>query len=122
MDGSLNEAGSIKEVVDLVLWFKDHSEHVPFAVTNLSKQDLILGFPWLCEHNPEVDWKTGEVKMSHRSQHCSMCLLAEQQRLKGFNSRMPDMVEWLSTRRKALPQIVVTVGTDHRTGARLMRP
>ena len=82
MDRSLNEAGSIKEVVDLVLQFKDHLEHVPSAVTSLSKQDLILGFPWLCEHNPEVDWKTGNVKMSHCPQHCHTCFLEEKKQRK----------------------------------------
>jgi hypothetical protein len=55
VDGTPNEAGSIKEVVDLVLRFKDHSERVLFAVTNLGSQDVILGLTWLREHNPEVD-------------------------------------------------------------------
>ena len=35
-----------------------------FAVTHLGMEDMILGLPWLCEHNPEVDWEKGEVKMS----------------------------------------------------------
>src|SRR6266516_4392809 len=75
VDGSPNEAGSIKEVVDLVLRFKDHSERALFGVTNLGKQNLILGFPWLRKHNPEVDWKTGDVKMSRCSQGCRTCFL-----------------------------------------------
>jgi len=24
---------------------------------------VILGMPWLACHNPEIDWRTGEVKM-----------------------------------------------------------
>ena len=82
MDGSPNEAGSITEVVDLVLRFKDHSERALFAVTNLGKQDIILSLPWLREHNPEVDWKTGEIKMSRCSQHCRTCFLEEKQKRK----------------------------------------
>ena len=82
MDGSPNEAGSIKEVVDLVLRFKDHSERALFGVTNLGKQNLILGFPWLHEHNPEVDWKTGDVKMSRCPQHCHTCFLDEKHKRK----------------------------------------
>ena len=65
MDGYLNEAGSITEVVDLVLQYKDHSECAVFTVTNLGRQEMILGPTWLWEHNPEVDWETGEVNMSH---------------------------------------------------------
>ncbi len=28
-------------------------------VSGLGKQKIILGFPWLNEHNPDIDWKTG---------------------------------------------------------------
>ena len=82
VDGSPNEAGSITEVVDLVLRFKDHSERALFAVTNLGKQDIILGLPWLREHNPEVDWKTGDVTMSRCSQNCRTCFLENRQKRK----------------------------------------
>src|SRR5882757_3936371 len=69
---TLNEAGSIREVVDVILHYKDHSEQVQFAVTGLGKQDSILGL-WLKEHNPEVDWVTKEVKMSRCPGCCSTC-------------------------------------------------
>ena len=75
VDGTPNKAGSITEVVDLVLRFEDHSEGAIFAVTNLGKQDLILGLTWLRNHNPEVDWQTGEVKMSRCPQGCRTCFL-----------------------------------------------
>jgi hypothetical protein len=59
--------------VDVVLRYKDHSEQVQFAVTGLGKQDAILGYTWLKEHNPEVDWVTKEVKMSCCPGRCSTC-------------------------------------------------
>ena len=31
-------------------------------VTGLGSQKIILGFPWLNEHNPDIDWKTGTFK------------------------------------------------------------
>ena len=70
IDGSPNEAGSISEVVDLVLRYKNHSERTLFAVTGLGKQSLILGHSWLQKHNPEIDWATGEVKMSRCPPRC----------------------------------------------------
>ena len=73
VDGSPNEAGSISEIVDLILRYRDHSERATFAVTNLGKQDIILGLTWLREHNPEVDWQSGEVKMSRCLNHCRTC-------------------------------------------------
>jgi len=74
VDGTLNEAGSITEVVDIILRYRNHSEQTLFAVTGLGKQKLILGYSWLRKHNPEIDWVTGEVKMSRcPPQCCSRC-------------------------------------------------
>jgi Retroviral aspartyl protease len=73
VDGTLNEAGSITEVVKMMLQYRDHSEKTLFAVTSLGKQDIILGLTWLREHNLEVDWKSGEVKMSRCPNHCRTC-------------------------------------------------
>jgi hypothetical protein len=73
VDGSPNEAGRISEIVDLILRYRDHSERTTFTVTNLRKQDIILGLTWLWEHNPEVDWQSGEVKMSCCLNHCCTC-------------------------------------------------
>ena len=47
VDGTLNEAGSITEVVSLILHYKNHSERTTFAVCGLGKQKLILGHSWL---------------------------------------------------------------------------
>ena len=69
VDGSPNEAGSITEVVSLILRYKNHSKRTNFCVTNLGKQKLILGHSWLHKHNPEIDWDKGEVKMSR----CPLC-------------------------------------------------
>jgi len=58
VDSSPNESGSITEIVDMILWFNGHSERTTFTVTNLGRQDIILGFTLLEEHNPEIDWQT----------------------------------------------------------------
>jgi len=47
VDRTLNEAGSITEVVDIILRYRTHSEWTLFAVTGLGKQKLILGHSWL---------------------------------------------------------------------------
>ena len=70
VDGTLNEAGSVTEVADLILRYKNHSERALFAVTTLGRQNLILGHSWLKKHNPEIDWATGEVKMSRCPANC----------------------------------------------------
>ena len=70
VDGTLNEAGSITEVVNLILRYKGHSERTTFAVSGIGKQKLILGHTWLQKHNPEIDWTSGEVKMSRCPPRC----------------------------------------------------
>jgi hypothetical protein len=39
----------------------------------LRKQDAILGYTWLKEHNLEVNWVTKKVKISHCPGCCSTC-------------------------------------------------
>src|SRR3979490_2444529 len=64
VDGTANEAGAITEIADVVLRYKGHAERTQFAVTWLGKQNMILGFTWLHEHNPEIDWQTKEGRVS----------------------------------------------------------
>jgi hypothetical protein len=64
VDGTPNEAGCILEVVELIICYEKHSERALFVVTGLDRQNLILGITWLREHNPEIDWRTGKVKMT----------------------------------------------------------
>jgi len=64
MNGSPNEASQISEVVDVVLRYKTHSERMLFAVSSLGRQNMILGYTWLKNHNPEVNWQTEEVQMN----------------------------------------------------------
>ena len=73
VDGSPNEAGAIREVVDVVLRYRDHTERTQFAVTGLGKSQMILGLSWLREHNPEINWATSEVKMSRCPKRCRTC-------------------------------------------------
>ena len=64
VDSFPNEAGQISKVVDVVLHYKTHSERMLLAVSNLGKQSMILDYTWLKDHNPEVNWQTGEVQMN----------------------------------------------------------
>jgi len=40
------------------------------AVSGLGKQSLILGYNWLKDHNPKIDWEKGEVKMTRCLLRC----------------------------------------------------
>jgi hypothetical protein len=55
VDGTPNEAGKVSEVWETVLQYRDHSEHVIFAVTCLGKQNIILRLDWLRERSQLAD-------------------------------------------------------------------
>jgi hypothetical protein len=73
VDGTPNEAGAITQVVDLVLKYDNHTEQATFTVISLGSQDLILGLPWLRQHNPEIDWSRSEVRMTRCNPWCETC-------------------------------------------------
>jgi hypothetical protein len=103
IDGTRNEAGSICEVVDVILRYKDHSEWVQFAVTGLGKQDAILGYTWLKNHNSEVDWITKEVKMSRCPSCCSTCRteIKQERHQRQMEARRHDSVIYSRSERPA---------------------
>jgi len=49
------------EVVDIVLRYWTHLEQTLLVVSSLGKQNLILSYTWLKDHNLEVNWEKGEV-------------------------------------------------------------
>jgi hypothetical protein len=63
VDGTLNEAGAIHEVVTVILQYGEHKERATFVVTKLGGQDMLLGLTWLRQHNLEIDWHSEEVKL-----------------------------------------------------------
>ena len=71
VDGTPNEQGLICMVVELMLTYEGHSEWVVFAVACIGKEDMILGLPWLRQHNPEIDWNMGKIKMTQCLTHCN---------------------------------------------------
>jgi len=65
VNGFPNKVEQISEVVDVVLCYKTHSERILLAISRLGKQSLILGYNWLKNHNPKIDWEKGEVEMTY---------------------------------------------------------
>ena len=61
-DGTLNKNGSITDYVFLRLSVGDHTEQLEFAVADLGTHDLFIGHEWLKLHNPNINWKTSEIR------------------------------------------------------------
>lgn len=49
-----------------------HSEEISFFECNSPDQPVILGYPWLCQHNPQIDWITGWL--TFKPEICQSCV------------------------------------------------
>ena len=70
VDGTFNYAEPIVDMVEVEIYFKGHKERTSIDVMGGQKWSVILGMPWLRRHNPEIDWKTEEVKMTRYPEEC----------------------------------------------------
>jgi hypothetical protein len=75
VDGRPSSAGDVTHVAKLNMEIKGHKEKMLFYVTKLGKYDIILGKPWLTDHNPHVNWSENIV--TFRSDHCRTHCLAK---------------------------------------------
>jgi hypothetical protein len=83
VDGTANDAGAITDIADVILRYENHSEHTQLAVTCLGKH---LGYNWLHNHNPEINWQTKDVKMSRCPLQCSTCRAEDKHNTKIWKS------------------------------------
>ena len=65
VDGTLNKKGTIKQYINLDLEIFGQKQIIWLLVTELGKQKILLGFPWLQKYNPIIDWQTGSFHWWH---------------------------------------------------------
>jgi hypothetical protein len=61
IDGTYNTTGEIMHYIDLMMCRADKKVKERFYITGLSGIELILGYPWLRDFNPQVDWPTNTL-------------------------------------------------------------
>jgi hypothetical protein len=62
VDGTRNSGGTVEKYVHLYITQGQKEERLKFFVTNLGRDRIILGFPWLAAFNPEINWAEGLIK------------------------------------------------------------
>ena len=70
MDSLLNKKGPIEYTVKVNIYYQGHRERIEIDVIEGQKWSVILGMLWLAHHNPKIDWKTEEVKMTRCPEEC----------------------------------------------------
>ncbi|ESK81689.1 hypothetical protein Moror_15853 [Moniliophthora roreri MCA 2997] len=66
INGTPNKTAWISHVVELEFRIADKEFRENFMISGIGDKDLILGLPWLCYHNPQINWETGEIKFLPR--------------------------------------------------------
>jgi len=70
VDGLLNKEGPIEHIVEVNIYYQGHRERTEIDIIGGQKWTVILRIPWLACHNPEINWKTEEVKMTRCPEEC----------------------------------------------------
>ena len=63
-----------------MLLHKGHKEKAVFEVCDLGKSTIIIGYTWLQKHNPEIDWKTGDIKFTKCPWECNVATKKRKQK------------------------------------------
>ena len=61
VDNTENEAGMITHYLDLDVETKGIHKEMHFLITNIGKEDVLLGYPWLATYEPKFKWKDATI-------------------------------------------------------------
>jgi len=70
VDGTFNKERPIENMVEVNIYYQGHRERTEIDVIRGQKWKVILEMPWLAHYNLEIDWRTGEVKMTRCLKEC----------------------------------------------------
>ncbi len=57
VDGTLNQDGNITHYTDLQVRMGQTTQILRFLITNLGKDEVILGYPWFTAFEPKIQWR-----------------------------------------------------------------
>jgi len=61
--------GPVTHMTKVPMDIGSHRELATFQVANLRNHELILGMPWLREHNPTINWNN--IRITFNSERCT---------------------------------------------------
>jgi len=70
MDRFFNKEEPIEHTVKVNIYYQGHRERTEIYIIRGQKWSVVLGMLWLACHNPEINWKTGKVKMTRCPKEC----------------------------------------------------
>src|ERR1700678_4475575 len=77
VDGTLNHAGEITHFTWIQAKIDKRTLLEKLWITDLGSSDVIFGFPWFKENNPQIEWKTGRVQLPKADLETTFLYLAK---------------------------------------------
>src|SRR5580693_9225583 len=65
VDDTTNRAGQVTDYVDLDVRTNNIHKEMRFLVSDIGREDAILGYPWLATFEPHFSWRHGAINTSH---------------------------------------------------------
>ena len=93
IDRTNNSAEAITYQVEVNVYYKSYVKRMRIDVCNLGKTDIILGMLWLQVHNPEINWETGEVKMTRCPPLCGRSTKLKEKKKEKKEKRIATLEE-----------------------------
>jgi len=69
VDGKPRAMGPVTHMTKVPMDISSHRELATFQVANLQNHEVILGMPWVREHNPTIDWN--DKRITFNSERCT---------------------------------------------------
>ena len=70
MDRMINKEGPIENTVEVSIYYQGHRERTEIDVIGRQTWSVISEMLWLVHHNPEINWRTVEVRMTRCLEEC----------------------------------------------------
>ena len=84
--------------MEINIYYKGYIERIRMDVCDLGKTEVILGMLWLQTHNPEINWETGEVKMTRCPPLCGRVVLKKEEKKVKRRKRVATLEEEIIVR------------------------
>ena len=88
INGMFNEERLIEHTVKVSIYYQGHKDRMEIDLIRGQKWNVILGMPQLVYHNPEIDWRIEEFKITRCTEKCE-----KQWRLKQGKSKWEKQKE-----------------------------
>ena len=79
VDDTQNKAGSVTRYVDLSVTTNQEEQQMRFLVSDIGRESLILGYPWLAAFEPHFKWKEGTLDPHYLPITCQSIRPAQRQ-------------------------------------------